>query len=74
MITRSIGIIVSYLNKGIQMNSSYKINITEGEKSIKCEVTVENPSKEDVIKEAKEIFEEMSKYTKAKTLIKVLEK
>lgn len=56
------------------MNSSYKININEGEKSIKCEISVENPSKEECIKDAKELFEEMSKYTKAKTLIKVLEK
>jgi hypothetical protein len=56
------------------MNSSYKINIVEGEKSVKCEITVENEDKAKAILEAFEIYDEVSKYTKIKTTNKYLER
>lgn len=54
------------------MNTSYKIKISEGQKSVTCEVAVEKEDKEEAINEVKEIYEDISKYCKDKTIEKQL--
>lgn len=53
-----------------QIKANYKISFKESAKAVTAEVTVMNDNKEDALKEAKELFEEASKYANLKTLQK----
>ena len=51
------------------MKNNYRVKFTESQKAVSCEVVVESES-EDVLNEAKELFEGASEYAKLKTLQK----
>lgn len=55
------------------MNGSYKIKISEGTKSVTCEVAVENEDKEKALQEAVELYDTVSQYSKTKTREKQIE-
>jgi len=55
------------------LNGSYKIKISEGTKSVTCEVAVENEDKEKALQEAVELYDTVSQYSKTKTREKQIE-
>jgi hypothetical protein len=55
----------------MENNTKYRVKFTESQKAVTCEILVETDS-EDVLKDAKELFEQAQEYSKLKTLQKNL--
>ena len=52
------------------MIKEYKVKIFEGEKSVKQEVEVIGDTQEEVVKATQEVYKELEKFCKLKTLEK----
>lgn len=54
----------------MEKEGSYKVKLSESEKSVKAEVVVEGTDLETTMKESQELFDKAREYAKLKTLQK----